>query len=250
MSDKHVFALYTKNISSTNLGLNASISLVDMELWHRVHTVLHLQAGEEVIFFNESCIIQCNLTSTSKKGCVVGGIQHIASPQILQPPLHLFQAVLKRDAMGEVAYAAAQMGVTSLTLMLTQKVQRSWGGEKEIERLHSIMIAACEQAKQFNIPKIYGPVSLSEILTTLDINHAFSWYANPQGQPIVKMLQQLLAQQIKHINIFIGPEGGFHSQELELFNQQNIPSYALTQSILRSQEAVIVSTGIIRSIAR
>jgi RsmE family RNA methyltransferase len=78
----------------------------------------------------------------------------------------------------------------------------------------------------------------------------FSLFCQPTGTPLFECLQNIMFHKYQAINVFIGPEGGFTQQEQDLLSTAQIVPCALTKSILRSQEAVAVSIGAIRCLAR
>ena len=251
MSEKHIFALHTTHLPSLqNLEAGISVLVPDFDLWHRIITVLHLSQGEECILFDDEKNIHLTLLASPKKGVIAGVAKAMEKITPIKPAIHLFQGILKREAFNDAMYLAAQMGACQVTPLVTQKVQRSWGGEKESERLYKVMIAACEQAKQFSIPVINKPVELSALSLPANDSKTLSLFCEPSGMPLLKCLQNIATQGYQTINIFIGPEGGFVQEEQELLKAGNIAPHALTTSILRSQEAVAVILGSIRSVAR
>ena len=61
-------------------------------------------------------------------------------------------------------------------------------------------------------------------------------------------LQQALQKQgnnLRSVAIFIGPEGGFAQQEVELFEQAGVKPVSLGKRILRMETAAIVAPALI-----
>lgn len=251
MSDKHIFAIHTQQLPSLQtLEVGKSLLLPDPELWHRIINVLHLREAEEFIVFDHEKKLHLTLIACPKKGIIAGLINSVQTIAPIKPELHLFQGILKREAFNDVIYLAAQMGASSITPLITKKVQRTWGGQKEMDRLQKVMIAACEQAKQFTIPTINNPVEWAELSLPSSSHQTFSLFCQPSGSPFFESLQKIAKNSYNDINIFIGPEGGFTQHEEERLHSAQIVPCALTQSILRSQEAVAVSIGAIRCVGR
>jgi len=249
MAEKHLFALFTPylfaDVDASSCGRPCVIT--DTDLWHRLSYVLRMPVGQEFIAFNGTKQLQLTLSRIHKKNaieCLINGVQFTAP---LQPTIHVYQGVLKRDAMDAVAYFAAQMGATSLTPLITTKSQRSWGADKESERIKKVMVAACEQAKQFAIPTIQKAFSINEACAQLP-EKSLSLYCEPEGMPFYQALSTVVNVKPETIALFIGPEGGFTQEEEKLLRDQAVQCYALTPTILRSQEAVAVSLGAIRSV--
>jgi 16S rRNA (uracil1498-N3)-methyltransferase len=139
------------------------------------------------------------------------------------------------------------MGVTSITPLHTAKVHRNWTGDKENQRLEKIMISGCEQAKQYALTSLAPVQTLQKALSQASCQYAF--VAEPTGISFKAFAAHLAAQQaIQKIALFIGPEGGFTIEEREQIIAIGAKGLALTPSILRSQEAVAVMVGSIRSL--
>ncbi len=252
MSDKHIFSLHSPHLQpEQNLVIGASITILDNDLWHRIFNVLHLKEGEACILFNAPLVVHLDLERSQKKGFISGKITDIRTTEQQQPLIHLFQGLLKREAMEDCAYVAAQMGVSTMTAIITSKVHRSKFDAKDKERVEKIMIAACEQSKQFVKPTIQETCSLQDALKNLiHQKNSYNFFCDPDGASFFDCLQKVTSSSHDSVNIFVGPEGGFTSSERELLITNNVAPHALTKSILRSQEAVTVCLGAIRSVAR
>jgi len=250
MSDKHIFALYTNHTfpSHEYLGNNRLYTFTEADLWHRINHVLRIKQDEEIIIFDGTIKVHVRLLDNAKKNVISFTVLEAAQEHPLKPHIHLYQGLLRREALSDVAYLAAQMGVTSLTPVISAKAQRSWGGQKEADRLRSVMIAACEQAKQFTIPGINEPIEVSALPEHMKSINARSLYCEPEGQSLLHVLNDITQKKYTAINVCIGPEGGFTDQEQDILKNAGAACYALTPTILRSQEAVAVCIGAIRSV--
>jgi 16S rRNA (uracil1498-N3)-methyltransferase len=252
ISDRHIFALYAERsltlLSTRHLGQPCSIR--DQEIWHRLSHVLRARPGDEFVLFDDQKVIHLQLQSLSTKGTVQGVMQQLWEAQPLAPAINLFMGLVRREAWSDVMYYAAQMGVVTVTPLISAKTQREWGGERELERMKSVMVAACEQAHQFVIPQINKPVTIDEALH----QHEFvasattaSVYGCVEGKAFFSTLQTIVTQNPSTLNIVIGPEGGFTAAESTVLEKSGVRGMALTPTILRSQDAVAVCVGAFRS---
>jgi 16S rRNA (uracil1498-N3)-methyltransferase len=253
MSDKHLFSLHSSSLQPEQRpSIGATITIKDNDLWHRIMNVLHLESGDRCIIFNAPLVIHITLAQPIKKGFVSGTIIDIQASAPQKPAINLFQGLVRRDAMEQCAYVAAQMGVTTIIPVLTSKTHRSKFDVKDKERLEKIMISACEQSKQFVSPLLHDACFLEDAFkTTISTNtHSYSFFCDPAGESFFNCLKKIASNTFDTINVFIGPEGGFTLQEREFLHTRHVVPHALTQSILRSQEAVTVCIGSIRSVVR
>lgn len=254
MGEKHLFALHTTQpiIQKSVPSVGGVLEIQDVTLWHRIVNVLHMAENDVVILFDGKKHLFLKLLSTtfSKKGSVEGVIHKIPKASLLTPEIHLYQGLVKKDAFEQIVYYAAQMGITSVTPVITKKIHRSKKNNKEAIRLKKIMITACEQAKQFVLPVIKEPTKI-DLLSPLKMDqpNRCSVYFDCQGKPLWNLLSNLAINEFREIHVLIGPEGGLTSKEMALLNDFGMQCYALTPTVLRSREAVAVALGVIRSVA-
>lgn len=252
MSQSHIFALFSQQPLAQELTSGDIFQVRDAELWSRIVHILRLSVGESVILFDQNAHVTIKLLSETfgRKGLIEGTVVSLQKNQQVLPEVHLYPCLLRKEAFEEVIYVAAQMGVTSITPVISEKIQRKWGGEKEIERLGKIMISACEQSKNFVLPQCNQPLMFDKVVSqkfmTGTISKSIAFYEG--GKPLINLVHELSTQKQKSINLMFGTEGGFSEQELKMLQSGDVQLYALTPTILRAKEAITVGVGIVRSI--
>ncbi|MBM3893887.1 16S rRNA (uracil(1498)-N(3))-methyltransferase [Candidatus Dependentiae bacterium] len=247
MSTAHTFALFSSRLPA-QIFPGTSISFIDHDNWLRITQVLRLTTGEKIIVFNEKLNAQLSLeagTFTNKKHIITGIVTSINEQKPLAPAIHVVVGLTKREAFEDILYCSAQMGITSITPLLTKRIHRNWITEKDALRLKKIMIAGCEQGKQFVLPTLKQPHQLTDVLSEISHN---AFVCSPEGMPLLPILQKIDLEKPQEITLLFGPEGGFDQKETELITAAGITPLALCKSILRSQDAVQVIVGSLRSI--
>lgn len=239
-SDKHVFAFYYENINDISRGIS------DTDIIHRITTVLRLEAGESVIFFNKSTHVRCTIQEISKKKITVTILEQQAN-NILTPAIHWLLPVLEREAFEEALYALAAMGATSIQPIITKKSRQQWGKPADLERANRIMISAAEQSKQFVIPDIKPTILLENIQITHK-QHQIKIFFDASGNPAFDIITRVIKAETKEIVCLIGPEGDLIAQEKEQVVLSGFIACALTPTILRASHAATVGMGILRSL--
>ena len=248
MSNAHVFALFSGALPN-NISPETIITFTDHDVWLRITQVLRLTTGDKIIVFNEQVNALISLeasTFTNKRNVITGIVERINYQAPLKPAIHVVVGLTKREAFEEIIYSCAQMGVTSITPVLTKRIHRNWITEKDIIRLKKIMIAGCEQGKQFILPVLHQPQNLADQLSGTMQN---TFVCSPDGSPLLATLQKIAQEAPQKITLFIGPEGGFDDTEELLLTAAGVVPLALCKSILRSQDAVQVIVGALQSIA-
>jgi 16S rRNA (uracil1498-N3)-methyltransferase len=250
MSQAHLFALHSSQLPKNAPCDGDLIHFADQGLQGRITHILRLRAGEQVQLFNEEYNMVLSIdegTMTNKRG-KISGLVTICSPHTpVSPELAIFVGLTKREAFEEMLYASAQMGITTITPLLTERVHKAWIAEKDSARFAKIMIAGCEQAKQFVIPQIKTPLTLQQALA---IKHTgYSFMCDPTGSSLLQAIQHAAARP-QNMRLFIGAEAGFSPSEEDLLRKADgITPLSLGKSILRSQDALRLIAGALRSLS-
>ena len=111
----------------------------------------------------------------------------------------------------------------------------------KMEHLRKISISAIKQSNQFYLPQI-APIS-----------HFHEWVQSTEhenGIKIIVNIQDNANKSLKKmrrtkgkVHIAIGPEGGFHPDELELSSTHQFQQFGLGKTILRTETAAVVAVS-------
>ena len=244
MENKHLFAVAVDEALPAQHG--ESVRLLNEQLWTRVVKILRLRAGERVILFNKEYQIELELLEStfSTKNAVCGVVRAESVIVPWQPAITLLQGVTKKSAFEEILYNAAQLAVGTIVPIKTTKSVTGDFSPKEMSRFSNIMIAACEQAKQFVIPQLVAPVSLQDALILI----------KPAATKIVfdssgNSCMDVVTACMKNADIvtLFGSEGGLTDQELSQVVASGFAKVRLTPTILRSEDAPLLGIGMVRS---
>lgn len=247
---KHEFAIYLTGLSSQISLKSEHLSIDDSDVVHRIRSVLRLSKGQEIVIFDGVLHAACSITDINKKTISVR-ILSCERTIHLQPSITFLLPLLKREAFERMVYACVELGANAIQLISTEKSQRSWRSDKELQRIHHIMVAAAEQSKQFAIPILHQPCSLSEAFALYN-TASTKLVADPNGAPLYQILtelqQHVQSQKESDIVITMGPEGDFSDEEKKHLGSASYQSVRLTPTVLRSQQAGALLLGVIRSV--
>lgn len=246
MLNTHVFAFYTPDVTKIiNRKVQAdSFEITDPLLIHRICTVLRLEISDKIELFNDTHYINCIIAQINKKNILVE-IESITNNIIQHPAIYWILPMLKRDAFEQSIYALAEIGVQEIQLTYTQKTKHGAIDQKDLDRAQKIIIAAAEQSKNFAMPKMQPILPFEQLIYKISQIQAQKVFFDVLGEPIHKL--------IKNINnapiiAMCGPEGDLTDAEKQMLLQANFNFYRLTKTILRSQQAISIGAGILRSI--
>lgn len=241
----HEFAIYVPDLSEQLKKSKEPLLLDSKELYHRITKILRIKPGELLILFDRLIHARCTLDKIGKNNLVFQLITHEHN-RLFQPSMLFALPLLKRSDTEQAVYHCVATGVTQIQLLTTAKVQRRWGGQAEYERLMRIMIAAAEQSKQFAFPTMKEPVTFDVFLQNL-MQESKKVFFDPSGTPLATILQATATSLPKNIVLQIGPEGDLNIEEKKLLQRAEFDFCALTPTILRAPDAVLLGAGIFRA---
>ena len=237
---KHEFALFYEPLSQTKPS--EIIQLDDPDLVHRITHVLRLSAYDSLVLFNQHINAFCTLQKIHKKGVELS-YETSQQNNVYVPEITLLIPLLKREALEESLYSAVALGATCIQLITTEK-STTWQGQKEYDRLQRIMIAAAQQSKNYAFPKLITPCPLEQALTLYQAI-PYKICADLQGKRCATLLETYQSPQ--PLVLLFGPEGDFTQTEQATINQSGFCGVKLTPTVLRSEHALMVLLGIVRS---
>lgn len=198
--------------------------------------VLRMQEGEGLKLVDGigNCA-QCEILETGKKTCNVR-IGTVDFQEQAQPKLQLCIAFTKNTARNEwLLEKATELGLSSIVPLVCERSNRERNKE---ERWQKILVSAILQSQQSWLPKLYPTQALEDALNTTFpqklLAHCLS--SDTSRQPISTALKKGLDTQI-----FIGPEGDFSEQELQLAKKAGAATISLGNNRLRTETAALAA---------
>src|SRR3990167_5408830 len=254
LSQKHKFAFFVEDLSK----IEKSFFIQDKELVKRITSVLRLKTEDEIIFFDRKISLDSEIISISKDKIEIK-INKKFKIEPIKPEINIFIGLLKKESFEEILYSCVELGATSITPLITEKIHKNWWSDKFKERFDKILISAAEQSKNFFIPDKKEPIKLN-LFSARPACRAKPWRRLEfiEGYELSSVLldvngQNLLStfNQVKDksaFNLIIGPEGDFSDSEKELMKQNNFILCKLTPTVLRSVQALNVGLGSLRAL--
>lgn len=239
---KHIFSLYTPNLSEHILLDDGTCVIKDEILAHRMRHVLRLVENDVIYLFSNNIVVYGVIIAIEKKSIVIK-IKEKKIMSDFQKKIKIYIPLLKKEALEEAVYNATEMGVSEIQLIKTEYSRKAIT-DHEFTRLQKIIITGCEQAKRFNIPKLHPLISLQTL--NKKEQEMYIWF-DPDGKSLFSLCLSLEEIKPNIISIFIGPEADFSATEKEKLCQIS-EKYTLTPTVLRSRSAVALGIGVVRSI--
>ncbi len=231
------------------------VELSESEAKHATQ-VMRLGTGDQVeLVDGQGRAIVAELAVRSKSVYVnyvkdLTELAHQATEQVL--PLHLELAIIKGEAMEWAIEKAVELGVQTLTPMVTAhtvvQIDRK-GPEVFQERWQKIADQALKQCGRLKRMEVLLPEALEMVLARKHASSVRLWCdeASKEKAPFVV---QYLSDLQKHnsdpqeIRLLIGPEGGWSVPEQKLL-ASSAHAISLGPLILRAETAAVFASGVV-----
>ena len=138
-----------------------------------------------------------------------------------------------------------ELGVDEIIPLKTKRTEVIFREDRmrvKLSRFEAVAVNAAKQSKRTKVPHIYPMTSLPQVLQTLDPDgvHLFpSLHNHPKH--IADVL--LKADKQKSVTMFIGPEGDFTPDELDLAIKHGCVPVSLGDTVLKVETAAIAAVA-------
>jgi len=227
------------------------------EAFH-VTRVLRRTEGSEVELFDGeggkySGVIRKILGDGTVEGDIVKRSQ--APLKAISVDLHLYLGVLKKPAHWEWALEkGTALGIASFTPVITPRtiVQTREISKNKTERWHKIIEGAAKQCERGIFPTLNEPQNFREAVPSAAKRGLLllGWERHPGASTYAGLRETLRKAREENkkgltVSLFIGPEGGFSKEELEIAEYEDANFFSLGPNVLRAETAAISAASII-----
>jgi 16S rRNA (uracil1498-N3)-methyltransferase len=214
---------------------------------HQISHVLRLQPQDQIVVLdNTGMEYVVRLTWMDKKRA--GGEIQERRPCLAEPStqITLFQSMLKREKFEWVLQKCTEVGVVRVVPVITHRslAQKTDIKPGKMDRWNRIIREAAEQCGRGKVPELTKPIPLAE---------SFQWpvetrlMAALEGE-LCSIREGLFPAETEarpSIGLWIGPEGGFHPEELALAARSGVRGVRLGARTLRTETAAVVACTLI-----
>jgi len=215
-------------------------------LAHQLGRVLRMRPGDHIVLLdNSGWAVEVEVDQLTPHGVQVHPVNRWQPQTEPRTHLCLYQALTSEKKLDWVLQKGTELGVARFTPVITRRsLLQSDVSEKKLERWQRILTEAAEQSGRARVPELTPPVPLEQALADATGNLSLIATVEPSARPLRAVLeeQSVVPQQV---DLFIGPEGGFESGEVELARQQGAQPVSLGPRILRTETAGIVALAAI-----
>lgn len=230
------------------------------EAFH-VTKVLRYQKGQSLILFDgKGGRFEAVIREINDDGSVTGALTTTLHKTDDRRPvdIRLYQGLLKASHWDFVLEKGTELGVsrfvpvlTPRTVVLLHEVERA---KTKQERWSRILMAASKQCGRGDLPVLEEPIQFRDAikscsghgLTLLAWEGLSGATAAESIRLILREADQARGQDSLRVNLFIGPEGGFSEEEVELAESLDASIFGLGPRILRAETAALAAVALLQ----
>jgi len=224
--------------------------LLGPEQAHQICHVLRLkEQGRIVVLDNQGSEYDVVLQEVGRQrveGQIVARRAALGEPDV---QVCVYQSLLSRDKFEWVLQKCTEIGVSRFVPVVTRRsiVQKTESLKPDRQRRWMrIITEAAEQCCRARIPRLEQPVKFDGCLCdvkSLDLCLLASTTA--LGSSLRKVMTRSDQGEMQSLGIFIGPEGGFHPEELAAAKAAGVLDIGLGRRILRTETAAMVVSALV-----
>ena len=226
--------------SQSDLKVGQS-AVLDERSSHHLARVLRVKVDDAVTVFNGDGYNYYSRISAVTKTHITVDISTKENPSNESPlSTHLGLAVSKGDRFEWAIKKATELGVSSISPILSQRVDVRLSPErwqKKQDHWQQIVISACEQSGRAVVPEVQLPQPLRSWVEVAEADHKFCLHPG--------LNNALPTTPPSSVALLVGPEGGLSDDEVALASNYGFLGLNLGPRILRTETAPLVALSVI-----
>lgn len=224
------------------------ISIEGTDVNH-IKNVLRMKMGEQLeVSDGNNKKYLCEIVSLSAEEVRVSIIEEIEKHTELPSKIYLFQGLPKSDKMELIVQKAVELGVYEIIPVATKRAVVKLDDKKaskKVERWNSIAEGGAKQSGRTIVPKVKDVMSYKEAIGyATDLDVMLIPYELADGMKETRAIISSI-QPGQSIGIFIGPEGGFDTAEVDYAVENGAKAITLGKRILRTETAGLTTLSIL-----
>lgn len=156
----------------------------------------------------------------------------------------LYQGLPKADKMELIVQKCVELGVAEIVPVITErsivKINTEKDAHNKVSRWQKISMEAAKQCNRGIVPKVVMPIKFSEaVFSAVEKELSIIPYEKESTTGFNSIIKEF--SNVATAAIFIGPEGGFSENEIQLAEDKGVKSITLGPRILRTETAGMVA---------
>lgn len=226
--------------------------LTGAEAFHVVKVLRYAKGQTLDLFDGRGGRFEGVIEDVDSEGAVTGRLTKIAAADVVPARVHLYLGLLKSSHFDDALDKAVQLGAASVTPLLTPRtvvllheVERV---KSKAERWSRLVMASAKQCGRADLPPVKEPAQFRDAIRACkDQGVILLAWEGLRGVPAGEALAQALKDAAgRDVFLFIGPEGGFSEEEVELAETEGGVLFGLGPRLLRAEAAAAAALALVQ----
>lgn len=210
--------------------------------------VLRMKSGRLLVLFNGTGgEYSAVLKHADPKKALVEILDFVSVERESNLNIHLGLALSRGDRFDWAIQKSVELGVAEITPLICERSDNISDTKRLMRKMDhwkKLMLAACEQSGRTRLPQIYEPQNSRDWSVQEQDVQAYIFVP---GKPSIGEHLADIKDSVDEVSLAIGPEGGFTSDEEELFLKQGFNAVSLGPRVLRTETAPLVAISLFQS---
>lgn len=224
------------------------------DLLHHIRDVCRMRVGHrfEVIPAEKQTALLVEVIEIGKRNARAKILEERKIPEVPKPWLHLCISLPKFSTFDLIVEKSVELGIKSIRPLFSEysfvRSAQKVTTQKQL-RWQKIVKSATQQSGRGDLMSILPVDQLNEVLNDFNQqSHAVGLfpYEGEASLSAREAMAQWKPKEFQDIWCFIGSEGGFSEQEVELFQSHGLRPVTLGDQILRVETACLAVASIIK----
>ena len=227
------------HIQTNTAGRTRTLTL-DGDMAHYLLHVMRMTPGSELVICdgnNQDYHAVITYANAKKRTCTFS--LSLPVPCNTEPVTHvtLYQALPKGDKLDSIIQKCVELGVSRIVPVATARAMaKPKDTEKKTARYQRIAEAAASQSLRGIVPKVCTAMHFNEAVAANEATHTLHLVAY-ENEPLRTVAALSPTRPPGPVAIWIGPEGGFTTEEVATLVAQGATPVSLGRRILRTETA-------------
>tara|TARA_Y100000768_G_C23984717_1_gene688053 strand:+ start:1274 stop:2005 length:732 start_codon:yes stop_codon:yes gene_type:complete len=222
-----------------NSDFSSDVHLCSDDLAHRITNVLRIGNNEEIIIFNSNNQQYVCSVIKNKKDISLRLKKKILYESKNKKNINIAVSIVSMKIMDFIIQKCVELGVDEFYPVYTRRSQYR-NVNKKINHWEKIIIHSSEQCGRYDLMTLNTPYSFEKYI---QMNSSGARYALLQDGESFSHDEL----EKENITLFIGPEGGFDDDEINIFKKNKWKIKKISENILRTETACISALSLIEN---
>lgn len=219
------------------INLPGSAVELDERDWKHLFKTLRAVPGEKVLLMDGRGVT-AEAVVVEGRGIIVEHCERTTEPEV---KLHLYLVVPKKQKMDQLLKQCAEIGVWSITPMLSTRSVVLASGESSSDRWESLLLEGCKQSHNPFVPLVGEVTKFSDAVKNVADQAVTPFF----GAPDAGMTNAEIVKSGNEVAWFVGPEGGFTPEEEKLMLEHKFNKLCIGNWVMRVETAAVCGAAIL-----